>query len=65
LINIDATIMDMLENVRQTLQDRDRRLINSAPNQQPLDLIRRSGFLHRFGRENCVDDQLEAILIAA
>ncbi|MDQ9170307.1 SulP family inorganic anion transporter [Oxalobacteraceae bacterium R-40] len=65
LINIDTTGLDMLDNVRQTLHKHGSRLIICAPNDQPLDLMRRSGFLKRLGSENCVDSLAEAISLTA
>lgn len=61
LISMDTTGLDALETVHRDLQKRGCTLILCGANDQPLDLMRRTGFIERLGKENCFDDALEAI----
>ncbi|MFJ7565680.1 SulP family inorganic anion transporter [Herminiimonas sp. NPDC097707] len=65
LINLDATGLDALETVRKTLQKKGSQLILCGPNRQPLDLMRRSGFLARLGPQNCLDNLPDALARSA
>jgi SulP family sulfate permease len=64
VINFDTTGLDALESLHHTLHRRGGRLMLVDPNQQPLSLMGRSGFLDELGRENVFDD-LEAALESA
>lgn len=61
LINLDATGLDALETIYKTLQRQGSQLILCGPNQQPLDLMRRSGFLNRLGLQNCLNNLPDAV----
>jgi SulP family sulfate permease len=61
LINIDTTGLDALANVYKALQKRGCRLILCGLNEQPLGLMRRSGFIEQLGKENCLDNLAHAI----
>lgn len=61
LINLDATGLDALETIRKTLQKKGSQLILCGANRQPLDLMRRSGFLERLGTQNCLDNLPDAL----
>lgn len=61
LINLDATGLDALETIHKTLQRQGSQLILCGPNQQPLDLMRRSGFLNRLGLQNCLGNLSDAV----
>ena len=65
VINIDTTGLDALEALLHTLRHRGGRLILADLNEQPLSLIRRSGFLEEIGAENVFDDLDEALRSAA
>lgn len=62
LINMDATGLDALETIHKALQQQGSQLILCGPNQQPLDLMRRSGFLNRLGLQNCLHTLPEAVM---
>ncbi|RBA23884.1 SulP family inorganic anion transporter [Herminiimonas fonticola] len=62
LINMDATGLDALETIHKALQQQGSQLILCGPNQQPLDLMRRSGFLNRLGLQNCLRTLPEAVM---
>jgi len=64
VINIDTTGLDALESLLATMNRRGGRLILVDLNEQPLSLLKRSGFLDELGRENVFDD-FEAALEAA
>ncbi len=64
VINIDTTGLDALESLHKLLLKRGGRLILAEPTEQPLSLLRRSGFLDALGRENLFSD-FEAALAAA
>lgn len=52
LINLDTTGLDALQALNRVITEDGGRLIIVAPNQQPLSLFRRSGFLDELGPEN-------------
>jgi SulP family sulfate permease len=52
VINFDTTGMDALEALYTGLAKRGGRLIVVNPNEQPLSLMRRSGFLHDIGADH-------------
>ncbi len=52
VINIDTTGMDTLDVLRKTLARRGSTLVLCDVNNQPLSLIRRSGFLPKLGPDN-------------
>ncbi|MDO4681451.1 MAG: SulP family inorganic anion transporter [Lautropia sp.] len=52
LINLDTTGLDALQALNRVITEDGGRLIIVAPNQQPLSLFRRSGFLEELGPEN-------------
>lgn len=47
LISLDTTGLDALEQLQQTLEKRDGKLSMTGLNEQPLSLIRRSGFAQK------------------
>ncbi len=65
VINIDTTGMDTLDVLRRTLARRGGSLVLCDVNDQPLSLIRRSGFLDKIGAENLLPDLTTAIARAA
>lgn len=65
LIKLDATGLDVLENIRRTLHKKGSQLILCGANQQPLDLMRRSGFLDRLGTQNCLENLSAALARSA
>ncbi|MBP8309911.1 MAG: STAS domain-containing protein, partial [Burkholderiaceae bacterium] len=64
VINLDTTGLDALQGLLRMLRKRDGRLILAEPTEQPLSLLRRSGFLDELGRDNVFGD-FEAALAAA
>ena len=64
VINMDTTGLDTLESLWRMLDKRGGRLIVAEPNEQPLSLMRRSGFLAILGPENVLDS-LDAALARA
>ena len=52
VINVDTTGMDTLDVLRKTLARRGSTLVLCDVNNQPLSLIRRSGFLAKLGADN-------------
>ncbi|MDO5101692.1 MAG: SulP family inorganic anion transporter [Lautropia sp.] len=52
LINLDTTGLDALQALNRVITEDGGRLIIVAPNQQPLSLFRRSGFLDELGTKN-------------
>jgi sulfate permease, SulP family len=56
VINIDTTGLDALESLHSSLRKRDGRLILVDLNEQPLSLLKRSGFLEELGPGNVFDD---------
>ncbi len=61
LINIDSTGLNSLESLLHQLAKYDSQLLLCGTNSQPMDLIRRSGFIHEIGAENCLSDLTAAI----
>jgi SulP family sulfate permease len=65
VINIDTTGLDALEALHSTLHKRGGRLIVVDLNEQPLSLLKRSGFIDELGPGNVFDDFDEAVRAAA
>ena len=65
VINIDTTGMDTLDVLRKTLARRGGTLVICDANDQPLSLIRRSGFLQKLGADNLQPHLPAAIARAA
>jgi SulP family sulfate permease len=63
VINLDTTGLDALRSLHRMLQRRGGRLVIAEPNEQPLSLMRRSGFVDEIG-ERSVFDELDAALTA-
>jgi SulP family sulfate permease len=61
VINLDTTCLDTLEALHRGLAKRGAALVLCAANDQPLSLMRRSGFLEKLGKENLVPDLSTAI----
>ena len=64
LINMDTSGLDSLKTLLHTIDLHRSRLLLCATNPQPLDLMKRSGFIDRIGAENCLNDLDQAILRA-
>ena len=61
VINIDTTAMDALETVHERVMRDNGRMLIAGANEQPLSIMRRSGFIQRLGEENLrhsLDDAL-------
>jgi SulP family sulfate permease len=63
VINLDTTGLDALETLREGLRRQGGTLIVAEPTEQPLSLLRRSGFVERMGADNLFED-LDAALAA-
>ena len=61
LISIDVTGIDALDSVRKTLERQGGQLLLCGANQQPLDQMKRTGFLLRLGERNCLHSLPAAI----
>jgi SulP family sulfate permease len=61
VINLDTTCLDTLEALHRGLARRGSALVLCAANDQPLSLMRRSGFLEKLGKENLMPDLAAAI----
>jgi SulP family sulfate permease len=61
VINFDTTGLDALEALYKQLSKKGGRLILVNPNEQPLSLMRRSGFLKQIGEDNVVATLEEAL----
>ncbi len=61
LINMDTTGLDALHSMLHTLELHQSQLILCGANPQPLDLMRRAGFIDRIGKNNCTVDLDQAI----
>jgi sulfate permease, SulP family len=61
VINMDTTGLDALESLHAMLQKRGSRLIVVDPNEQPLGLFRRSGFIDKLGPGNVFESMEEVI----
>ncbi len=54
LINVDTTGMEILEGLHQRLSRQGGRLVIAGANEQPLSIMRRTGFTERLGSANVV-----------
>jgi SulP family sulfate permease len=61
VINMDTTGLDALEGLHAMLKKRGSRLVLVDPNEQPLGLFRRSGFIESLGHENIFESMEEVI----
>ena len=64
VINIDNTGLEAMEHLLAHMQRHNARLVLVAPNDQPLHMLRRGGFLDRLGKAHLfesMDDALEAL----
>ncbi|PRC92853.1 SulP family inorganic anion transporter [Solimicrobium silvestre] len=61
LINMDTTGLDGLQTLQHTLEKYQSQLLLCGTNSQPLDLMRRGGFIDKIGAENCLFDLNHAI----
>jgi SulP family sulfate permease len=64
VINLDSTCLDMLESLRRGLAKRGATLVLCDANEQPLSLLKRTGFIDRLGLDNLARD-LEGALVRA
>jgi SulP family sulfate permease len=65
VINLDTTGLDVLEALQRTMHKRGGRLVIADANEQPLSLMRRSGFLDELGEANLfaeLGDAIESIV---
>ena len=65
VINVDTSGLEVLDSLLKMTQKRGGRLIIAEPNEQPLSLMRRSGFLEQLGDGNLFDEVDDAIRSAA
>jgi len=63
-INLDPTGLDALRSLHRLLRRRTGALVIAEPNEQPLSLMRRSGFIDQLGGESAVFDDLTEALAA-
>jgi len=61
LISLDTTGLETLDALRRQLARTGGALILAGPNEQPLSLMTRSGFLDRVGRDNVVATLPQAV----
>ena len=64
VINLDTSGLDSLQSLMSRLEKRGATLIIAEPNEQPMSLLRRSGFLQVMGAHNVfehLDDALAAL----
>ncbi len=61
VINLDTTCLDTLEALHRNLSKRGAALVLCDANDQPLSLMRRSGFAVMLGKENLVPDLQAAV----
>ncbi len=61
LINMDTTGLDGLKSLWNTLTKHQSRLLLCGVNSQPLDLMKRAGFIDEIGHDNCLTDLSHAI----
>lgn len=61
VINMDTTGLDALETLLQMLRKKGGTLVVAEPTEQPLSLMRRSGFVEHMGEENVFDDLDDAL----
>ena len=64
VINIDTTAMDALESVHERVMRGGGRMLIAGANEQPLSIMRRSGFIERLGEENLRASLDDALTIA-
>ncbi len=65
VINLDTTGLDALEELNRQLGRRGGRLVIAEPNEQPLSLMRRSGFFETLGADSVFDELEEALKAVA
>ena len=61
VINLDTTGLDALRSVHRMLQRRGGRLLIADPNEQPLSLMQRSGYLDSIGNDAVYDTLGDAL----
>ncbi|MGE0311147.1 MAG: SulP family inorganic anion transporter [Lautropia sp.] len=61
VINLDTTGLDALETLHRTIVDNGCRLVIAEATEQPLSLMRRSGFVQRLGEANLYDSLDDAL----
>jgi len=61
LISLDTTGLETLDSLRRQLARTGGALVLAGPNEQPLSLMTRSGFLDRVGRDNVVTNLPQAV----
>jgi SulP family sulfate permease len=61
VINMDTTGLDALETLLQMLRKKGGTLVVAEPTEQPMSLMRRSGFVDHMGEENVFDDLDDAL----
>ena len=65
VINLDTSGLDALQSLLTQLEKRGATLIIAEPNEQPMSLLQRSGFLQEMGPHNVfehLDDALAALV---
>jgi SulP family sulfate permease len=65
LVAMDTSGLDALEQLQRTLERQGQRLLVAAANEQPLSLMRRSGFARRLGEDRIVPTVAAACEAAA
>ncbi len=65
LINMDASGLEALENLHNTLHKRGCQLLLSGANGQPLELMNRSGFAKELGEQNMFTATMKALEYAS
>jgi len=61
VIDLDATGLDAIETLLRTLRQEDCHLVLADLTDQPLSLMRRTGFIHEIGAANIVPDLRAAL----
>ena len=61
LISLDTSGLDALEQLRKDLHSVGAQLLICGANHQPLDLMRRTGFISRLGEAHCLPGLKEAL----
>jgi sulfate permease, SulP family len=61
LISLDTSGLEMLEMLRKQLARGGGSLLIAGPNEQPLSLLTRSGFINRIGQNNLLPDLSAAL----
>jgi sulfate permease, SulP family len=61
---IDATAMHALNNIYKKCHEHNIQIILSGVNEQPLDLMEKSGFIRRISREHVKNDIYDAVNLA-